>query len=195
MEPNAPGALTARSPSAEFMRLAGLSPAILEAMLVAGDTPSLEGLAGYEYCGYNVASTTALLGIRKFVKAFFTMPDGSLYGCNTPAVQNGLGGPWIARPTEAAPRRYAYFSVSPVDPKARDNAYRHALLLNYGRGGNPWYDPSRGLRDYLVRCMPGSEDLLVGKAYMALGPLRLPASFFILQRRRPMPDEDMRYEV
>ena len=188
MESNAPQLVATREPSSEFRRIAGLSPALLEAMLVGGDTPSLEGMSGYEYCGYNISPTTALLGIRKFVKAFFEMADGSVYGCNTPAVQNGLNGPWIAEPSETAPRRYAFFSVSPVDPEARDNAYLHALLLNYGRGGNPWYDPSGRLRDYLVRCVPGSEELLLGKAYFALGPMRVAASFFVLERRRPMPD-------
>jgi len=119
MESNAPQLLATKEPSAEFRRIAGLSTALLEAMLVGGDTPSLEGMTGYEYCGYNIAPTTALLGIRKFVKAFFEMADGSVYGCNTPAVQNGLQGQWIARPSEAVPRRYAFFSVTPVDPEAR----------------------------------------------------------------------------
>jgi len=34
-----------------------------------------------------------------------------------------------------------------------------------------------------------SDDLLLGKAYFALGPLRLPVSYFVLERRRPLPDE------
>ena len=78
--------------------------------------------------------------------------------------------------------------MTPVDPEARDNAYLHALLIDYGQGGNPLYDPSRYLRDYLVRCVPGSDDLLLGKAYMAIGPWRMPASFFMLERHRPIPD-------
>jgi hypothetical protein len=157
-------------------------------MMVRGETPSLSSLCGYEYRGYNIAPTTSLLGIRKFVKAFFRTPDGAVYGCNTPVVQNGVSGSWIALPREDTPRRYAFFSVTSVDPEARDNTYLHALLLDYGRGGNPPYDPSRSLRDYLVRCVDGSDDLLLGKAYFAIGPLRLPASFFLLERRGPLPD-------
>lgn len=187
MESSKRGAVSARAASDVYRRLARQSPAALEDMLVGGQTPSLPDLVGYEYRGYNVAPTTALLGIRKFVKVFFTTPEGAVYGCNTPAVQNGLDGPWIARPTEASPRRYAFFRVLPVDPEARDNAYLHALLLNYGLGGNPIYDPSRLLRDYLVRCVDGSDELLLGKAYMAFGPARVPASFFLLERRRPLP--------
>jgi len=180
------GAVQVRSASPAYRRLAGKSRSALEAMLVRGETPSLGGIMAYEYRGYNVAPVLSLFGIRKFIKAFFTTTDGDTYGCNTPVVQNGLKGQWLAKPTESAPRRYAFFSVAGVDPEARDNAYLHALLLDYGQGRNPIYDPSRLLRDYLVRCVPGSDDLLLGKAYLALGPLRIPATFFLLEKYRPL---------
>ncbi len=187
MESNIPVAAPIRAASTPYKQLAGKSRAALEALMVGGETPSLPALVGYEYRGYNVAPALALLGIRKFIKAFFTAPNGAIYGCNTPVVQNGIKGPWKAKPSEAAPRRYAFFRVEPVDPEARDNAYLHALLLDYGQGGNKPYDPSRQLRDYLVRCVPGSDDLLLGKAYTALGPWRIPATFFLLERHRPLP--------
>ncbi len=187
MESSVSGAAPVRAASAAYKRLVGQSRSALEAALIGGEAPSLPALVGYEYRGYNVAPALSLLGIRKFIKAFFKTPDGSVYGCNTPVAQNGLNGPWKARPREAAPRRYAFFSVEPVDPEAGDNAYLHALLLDYGRGGNPRYDPSRLLRDYLVRCVPGSDDLLLGKAYTAVGPWRIPATFFLLERHRPLP--------
>ena len=108
--------------STTYKQLVGQSRATLEGLLVGGETPSLSGIVGYEFRGYNIAPTTALLGIRKFIKAFVTTPGGEAYGCNTPVAQNGLSGPWIDRPSEAAHRRYACFSVSPVDPEAGDNA-------------------------------------------------------------------------
>ena len=85
--------LQVRSASSAYRRLAGKSRAALEAMLVRGETPSLEGIIGYEYRGYNVAPALSLLGIRKFIKAFFTTVGGDTYGCNTPVVQNGLKAP------------------------------------------------------------------------------------------------------
>jgi hypothetical protein len=197
MESNMTVAAPRGTASTPYKRLVSQSRAALEALMVGGETPSLHALIGYEYRGYNVAPALALLGIRKFIKAFFTAPNGAegpepakegrRYGCNTPVVQNGLHGLWRAKPSEAAPRRYAFFSVEPVDPESRDNAYLHALLLDYGQGGNKPYDPSRQLRDYLVRCVPGSDDLLLGKAYTALGPWRIPATFFLLERHRPLP--------
>jgi hypothetical protein len=173
--------------SPAYLRLARARPATLARLMMGGETPALPALVGYEYRGYNLAPGLALFGLGKFIKAFFATPSGAVYGCNTPVVQNGITGPWQARPDEAAPRRYAFFRVTPVDPTARDNTYLHALLLDYGRGGNPRYDPSCLLRDYLVRGVRGSDDLLLGKAYLALGPARLVASFFVLERRRPLP--------
>ena len=178
--------LPARNASTRYKQLAGLPRAALEAMVVGGETPSLPALVGYEYRGYNIAPASELLGIRKFIKAFFTTSSGAVYGCNTPVAQNGLNRPWKAKPSEASPRRYAFFRVTSVDPEVRDNTYLHALLLDYGRGRNPAYDPSRLLRDYLVRCVPGSDDLLLGKAYLAFGPARVAVSFFLLERYRPL---------
>ena len=175
-----------RTASPEYRRLANLPGDHLEAIMLRGETPSQAALSGYEYRGYNTAPMTALLGIRKFIKVFFVTPGGLIYGCNTPVTQNGLSRPWKARPNEGSPRCYAFFSVAPVDPEARDNHYLHALLLNYGEVHNPFYDPSRLLRDYLVRCTPGSDDLLLGKAYMALGPARIAAGYFLLERYRPL---------
>jgi hypothetical protein len=58
------------------------------------------------------------------------------------------------------------------------------VLLDYGRGGNKPLDPTAGLRDYLVRVDPGNDDLFLGKAYYAVGPLRVPSNFFLLERHR-----------
>jgi hypothetical protein len=53
------------------------------------------------------------------------------------------------------------------------NQPRAAALLDYGQGGNPRYDISRILRDYVVRLRTGSDDLLLGKAYFAVAGTRL----------------------
>jgi hypothetical protein len=62
------------------------------------------------------------------------------------------------------------------------------LLLDYGRGGNPPYDVSRVLRDYLVRPDAGNDDLLLGKATFVVAGARLGYSYFIIERSRPLPD-------
>lgn len=102
--------------------------------------------------------------------------------------QNGLGAEWIARPSPEQPRRYAFFLVEPPDPEAADRERRGAALLDYGQGGNPRYDISRILRDYVVRLRPGSDDLLLGKAYFVVAGTRLAHSYFLIERYRPIAD-------
>ncbi len=170
------------TPSLEYRRLAGRSRSELERLLVRGETPSLEGIEATEYGGWNHPRHLAVLGIRKFVKGFFRTADGQHAGYNTPVRQDGLDHGWSARPNDEQPKRFGFYRVSPVDPAARDNRYLHPLLLDYGRGGNPRSDVSKFLRDYLVRPDPGSDELLLGKAYLALGRGRVFSNFFLLQR-------------
>ena len=175
--------------SQAYRQLAGCSPRELAHRFVAGETPAIDNLTGFEYRGYNHPHLMALLGIRKFIKGFVTDGQGASFGYNTPVRQNGLDGAWSALPDEDRPKRFGFFRVVPVAPDAPDNAYRHAILLDYGRGGNAPYDVTRVLRDYVVRIAPGSDELLLGKAYLALGRVRLPLSFFLLERHRPVGTE------
>ena len=125
----------------------------------------------------------SLLGIQKFIKAFF-LDQETAYGCNTPVAQNGLDQEWQAKPHDSDPKRFGFFEVDPTDSPGGGPS--HALLLDYGRGHNRWYELSRVLRDYLVRVDSGSDELLLGKAYAKLGPIRIPVSFFLLERFRPI---------
>jgi hypothetical protein len=112
--------------------------------------------------------------MQQFVKGFERRADGSLAGYNRRVAQDGLDGQW------ASPgRRFGFFTVGSVNPAARDNHYLQALLLDYGAGGNPWFDPSRPIRDYLVQVDDG---LLLGRAFLAVGPLRPSAgTYFVLE--------------
>ena len=96
-----------------------------------------------------------------------------------------------ARPQHPSPQhahaRPLIVGSTAVDATATDNHYLHGLLLDYGKGDNPFYDPSAGLRDYLVQVDADNPDLFLGKAYFALGAARVPTfSFFILERDRPI---------
>ncbi len=175
-------------PGERVLALARSSPAALEEVFLRGSTPSLAGLAGWEFRGLNTPPWFRLLGIKKFIKGFWA-EGGRTWGYNCPVEQNATTAPWVARPDDAHPRRFGFYTVTPVDATARDNRYLHALLLDYGQGRNPRLDPSAGLRDYLVQVDAGDPDVLLGKAYYAVGPLRLPTfSFFILERHRRGPE-------
>lgn len=171
-------------PSPAHLRLEQTPMHELEQVFVRGVMPNLDDLVGWEFRGINhlplnVLPVAGLLGIKKFVKGFFRTEDGRVMGYNSPVKNNALDGRW-----HVAPKKFGYYEVAPVDPTARDNKYLHAVLLNYGKGGNPAYDPSQVLRDYVVQVDPDNPNLFLGKAYAAFGPIRIPTNFFILERFR-----------
>jgi hypothetical protein len=159
----------------------------LEYVLRDGVTPGLEGLVGYEFKGYNLPYITQVLGFRKFKKGFHlgagqSLERGEISGYNVVVVQNRLEDPWIAEPNEATPKRHGFYRAYKVRRSEADDFYPNALLLNYGLGGNPRWNPAGLLRDYLVQVAPENPDLLLGKAYFALGPTRVFPSFFVIER-------------
>lgn len=190
---SAPADAASPHPSAAFLDLARSSGRALERALVRGQAPDLAALVGWELRGINTPPWARLLGIRKFIKGFYGASRASLgaptriRGYNCAVVQNAVDEPWIGRPDPERPDRFGYFHVGAVDPTVRDNAYLHAVLLDYGRDGNGNLDPVRGLRDYLVQVDPSLPDIYLGKAYYALGPARIGVSFFVLERYRRAP--------
>ncbi|MDQ4078148.1 MAG: hypothetical protein M3220_18115 [Chloroflexota bacterium] len=170
--------------SFEFQRVATLDRRALEVLMVQGERPELDALPGWEYRGMNIGIPARLLRIQKFIKGFLRLPSGEVCGYNVRVRQNGPTAPWVTIPIDEAPRRFGFYRVTPVTPAERDNAYLHALLLDYGQGGNGRLNPLSTLRDYLVRVAPGSDDLLLGKAFMAVWQLRVPVGYFLLERYR-----------
>jgi hypothetical protein len=183
-------------PSAAALDLVHASRRELERALQRGSTPDVEALVGWEFRGINCIPPgeppiARLAGIQKFIKGMFRTADGRSLGYNTPVVQNVLDGRWHATPSEEAPRRFGFYEITAVDPTSRDNHYLHAVLLDYGKGGNRRWDLTRGLRDYLVQ-VADHPDLFLGKAYAAVGPARLPLGFFVLERFRCGPTDPVR---
>lgn len=166
----------------------------LEEVMRRGTPPALETLAGWEFKGYNTPDITRLLGIRKFKKGF-VKPGGMLEpltwleGYNVKIRQNhSLTLPWEDVLSGGRPIRFGFYEVRRVDLGETDNRYPNAVLIHYGRSPrNPKADPSRMLRDYLVQVYPDNPELMLGKAYLAVGFFRIPFGFFILGRHNPAP--------
>ncbi len=169
--------------SALYYELETLPMKELETVFRRGHMPDLDGLVGWQFRGMNAPGWAKLAGIKKFIKGFYDK-GGEVFGYNTPVVQNDIRAPWQAKPSEESPKRFGFYRVAPVDARAKDNEYLHAVLLDYGRGGNSRFDPSRGLRDYVVQVDADNPNLLLGKAYYALGPARIATNFFLLERFR-----------
>ncbi|MGE0709883.1 MAG: hypothetical protein AB7N76_25125 [Planctomycetota bacterium] len=166
----------------DLVEVATWTAAELEEALREAPAPRPEQLLGWEFHGYNVADYTALLGIRKFLKGFLEPEeDGEVIALGHNVRVRGRGGPldpWeIVRRPDGEPLRHGFFDVRA--PRAPDDLYPQALLLDYDCGRNPAWDPSARIRDYLVALGP---DLLLGKAYLAFGRRRLPVGFFVLER-------------
>jgi hypothetical protein len=165
-----------------FEGLARSSARELESVLRGAAGPDAASLTGSEWRGFNVGVKMRLLGAQKFRKGFFVGPNG-VEGYNTPVRQNGLGGPWVPKPSPERPKRFGFFLVEPVHPGGTDNRYPKALLLDYGASPrNPRRSPTRPIRDYLVQPDPENPNLMLGKGYMAFGGLRLFPQFFVIER-------------
>jgi hypothetical protein len=170
--------------TSRFLELSQSSNAQLEKILRASKPPALESLVGFEWRGCNTSWRLKAMGLQKFIKGFFQEGE-RVEGYNIPVRQNGLDEPWLDQPTPESPKRYAFYRVTPVDRESIDNFYPASLLLDYGASHrNPTYGIERLIRDYLVQLDPADPDLLLGKAYLAVGRLRLPSNFFVLERLR-----------
>jgi len=160
----------------------------LERVMRDGVAPTFDELVGWEWDGVNVGLVPGLLGIRKFRKGFYrgpnrveSGPEPCVHGYNIPVRQNGVSNEHSAKPSDARPKRFGFYRVYQASLSPKHNLYPKALLLDYGLGANG-LDPSRFLRDYLVKVNPDSSDILLGKAYLALGVIRPFVGFFVLRR-------------
>ncbi len=156
----------------------------LEQIFMRGTALDLRQTSGWQYKGSNVSFVSLILRIRKFIKVFrpeTTAAPDVIDGYNFWARQNGrLDRPW----EPSSPNRHGFYKVYRVQPNEQDNKFPHAMLINYGLGNNPWYNPSRFLRDYIVQVYPDNPCLLIGGAFFALGSMRIFGGYFVMERLR-----------
>jgi hypothetical protein len=172
-----------------FKSICGLGRHDLETLFICGTTPRLREVLGWEYRGRNISLVSAMLRIRRFIKGFLkpltdTDPPGIAAGYNLWARQSDetRDNNWIPILKDGKPLRHGFYGICRVRPDAADNKYPHAFLLDYSLGRNPWYYPGRFLRDYVVQVYPDDPRLLIGKAYVALGSVRLFGGYFVMER-------------
>jgi hypothetical protein len=177
-------------PSARYLEIVRAPGDELRRILANGETPDAANLVGWEYRGTNVPATTALLGIRRFVKGFDRADgtgqpgDESVVGYNISVVGSDLATPWTTREQRDGRTRFGHFTVAAVDPEGPDNRHLNALFLDYGAVPEPEHGVAGRIRDYIVRVQPGSDDLLLGRAFLAFGSRRVPVGWFVLERFR-----------
>lgn len=164
-----------------FETLCQASNRELERVMRAGSAPPLEALAGWELRGFNTSPVAELIRSRKFKKGFEEEPGRTdrLAGYNVTVKQNGRHAPWLPVMRRGEPLRGFPFAVLPCPAGDR---YPNGLLLDYALPGKLPRDPSYLLRDYMVQVSLDNPDLMLGKAYGAVGPLRIFVSYFVAER-------------
>lgn len=174
-----------------FAAITAQKRAVHEELFRRGTLPDMNAIAGWQYQGWNLSLTALLMGIRRFTKGL----QSNTSAPGAPAELSGYnlwirqqGGPtatWVP----SAPHRHGFYKVGPAAQSATDHKHPHALLLDYGRGGNPWYQPAQVLRDYIVQVYPDDPTLLIGKAYVALGGARIFGGNFVMRRSTEKSDD------
>lgn len=168
-----------------FLSVARSGPRRLHQLMLRGEPPAIEELVGWEYRGINMPPTSALLGLRRFIKGFVADDEAVALGYNKLVPGTDLTAAWTPRVRSNGRAAYAPFAVGPVDPSSRDNRHLNAVLLDYSAAPVPEPGMPARLRDYLERVVPGSDHLLLGQAFMAFGGARVPIGWFVLERLGP----------
>ncbi|HZV02666.1 MAG TPA: hypothetical protein VFF73_38520 [Planctomycetota bacterium] len=162
--------------SHRLVDLARLPRHELEHLLRYGERPDHASLSGYVFKGANVTVPGSLM-FPRFSKGFF-VEEGRAMGYNVPVERGPLDGAWYTKPRED-PKPFGFYEVLPMAPGLPMAIYPNSVLLDYSKGGN--WSPDRLLRDFLVLVEPNNPDLLLGKAYLALG-VWVSVGFFVLER-------------
>ena len=166
-----------------FSSLAGSSKPRLDEIMREGTSPELAELLGFEFRGWNLNKATELTATRKFKKGFFGQPDKRFaWGYNVPIRKNAFNEPWISEPSDKNPKRYYFFGVFP-STEAKRPKYPNSLVVDYQKSGEYFFlNPIGYTVDYLILPDPTNRDLMLGKSYLEIGPVRPFLGYFVLER-------------
>jgi len=151
---------------ARFEDLSKLSPSALEdVMKASAPRPAADHLEGSLWHGYSLVMPAPLFALfGRFGKAFHREPDGRLRGWNV-RMRQGVDG-WHPLVFRGKPVTYGHYEVITEPEGTLAELYPGAVLIDYGLGGNRAWDPLGRVRDWVVQV---SDDLLLGRMYLALG--------------------------
>ena len=162
------------------------SRAQLRARIVAGHPVDPAAIEGWAYRGtaLGLPRFVERLTWKTFQKTFWRDPaSGRLLGWNVRLEQDGLDAPSRPKTKRGEPvTTWHYEVVAPAGVPA-PRGFDRGLIIDYGRGRNPWFDTIRATKDPLVAVEAGNADLLLGVSYLALGGLCIETpTYFVLER-------------
>jgi hypothetical protein len=171
--------------AADFL---ALDRAQLAAALARGHEIESDALANRVYRGVSLGLPAFVdrLAWKTFAKVFLRDRE-LLRGWNLRLEQTGLEGPLVPKQRRGQDFHFGHFLVAPARDYAMPRALPQALVLDYGRGGNPRFDPTSAVRDPIVAIHPGSAELLLGWTYLDFGAFRAGTpSYFTLEAIGPI---------
>jgi hypothetical protein len=158
--------------------------------IVRGHAIDVDQIADWEYRGISLGLPAFVdrLAWKTFLKIFHRDPArGVIRGWNMRLEQTGFEGPIKPMTKGGEPITFGHYRVESLDLYVIPHQVRRGLMLDYGRGGNHGFDPTRFLRDPVVALTQGSVDCLLGWSYVDVAGLRMGTpSFFLLERLRPL---------
>ena len=185
--------MTTASSAWTFETLAEADRRTLEPVVQDGTAPDPEQLNGWSYCGWNHEWVGKISG-EKFKKGF-RKKDGENFGYNEIIRQDkqGYRGEWNVKLKHGRPIQVGYFRVSLIDgekSKRLNEPYRQLGYFDYNvplNGLRTFF--FRVIRDFVVLPNPGDHSLMLGKAYLRLGPLNVFYCYFVLGHRHEIEHE------
>lgn len=143
---------------------------------------------GYRGIALGLPQFVEKLTWKTFQKTFHRDPKtGVLRGWNVRAQQRGLDATTLAKQKGGQPWTFGHYHVVPAADRAPRIGKSRGLLIHYGLGTNPVFDPMRRVRDPIVAVNADRSDLLLGWSYVDLGLFSVGTpSFFTLEREGPL---------
>ena len=158
----------------------------LRARIVEGHPVDPDALAGWAYRGVSLGLPRFVerLSWKTFQKTFWRCPrTGRLLGWNVGLHQDGVDAPSRPLLRDGKPATRWHYEV--IEPRGVPfpRGFDRGLIIDYGRGENPRFDPTRLMKDPLVALAPGDPDALLGMSYAVVGGVCLETpSYFTLER-------------
>jgi hypothetical protein len=186
-----------------FEELCTTSRDQLEELMKTGTKPTFASICGWEFAGFNRLAfhervVMSILGNTRFCKCFFVDKEAHgdvdrtnaaavnalpyLKGYNLKVTNGSYTDPWTTVPNEEKPNRVGRYKVYATRNRPGANLYPHGVFFDYRQPENNLFSGST-IDDYMVQPDAENPDLLLGKAYTALG-IMTPSTFFILKRHR-----------
>ena len=178
-----PGFEVFETATAQYLELWKSGTKKLEHYMSIGSMPSMRHLDGWRFRCLNVGPTAKLLGIQKFIKCFYNVDyhfGSMLTGHNISVEQNAPSDINEKKMKNGVHKIQGYYLVE--SENRNFNKYQNAALLHYGRADNHWWEPAKRLRDYLVQPFADNANILLGKAFFAIGPFQVFGGYFVLER-------------